>query len=545
MAAATSTTNRWLVLILLSSGFFMIQLDVMIVNIAIPSIIDDLKASLDQILWVLNAYILVYAILLITAGRLGDLFGQRNLFVLGLGVFTVSSAACGLAPNIDLLIAARVAQGLGGALLTPQTLSIITTLFPSDNRGAAFGIWGAVAGIASIAGPTLGGFLVTDASWRWIFFINVPIGLVVVVAGLVLIPDLRPGHRHGFDPIGMMIASAALFLITFGLIEGQRYDWAHVTNAGPLPLPAFVDIRLILVAGAVLAVAFLLWEGRHREALVPLSLFSDRNYSLMNWVVAIVSFAMVGLFLPFVIYLQSVLGFSAMKAGLTMVPMTAATLPVAPLAGKLADRFGGKYLIVAGLAVMGLGIALFDQVAAADSDWYSFVLVGFITGVGMGMTFAPMTTVAMRNISPEMAGAASGVFNTTRQLGGVLGSAIVGAVLQNQLAQHLRDEAVRRSTALPAPLRGPFVDAFASAAKNGFQVGRSQVGAAVPGGLPPQLAHQLQAIAHDVFVYGYLDAMRVTLVVPILAIALGAISCLAVRRRMVNEAREAARPTPA
>ncbi|HEX6547156.1 MAG TPA: DHA2 family efflux MFS transporter permease subunit [Candidatus Dormibacteraeota bacterium] len=516
--------NPWAVLVLLSLGFFMILLDTTIVNIAIPSIIDELHASLDSILWVLNAYILVYAVLLITAGRLGDIYGQRNLFVLGLAVFVLASAACGAAQNTSQLIAARVVQGFGGALLTPQTLSIITSIFPPQRRGAAFGVWGAVAGIAAMTGPTLGGFLVTYVNWRWIFFVNVPIGIFTIVAGLLVIPDLRPGRRHGLDPIGVLLATAGLFGICFGLIEGQRYDWGTVAG--------FLTIPEVIVAGlAIIAVFFAVWEPRQQEPLVPLSLFRDRNFSLMNWVSAAVAFGMFGMIVPLVIYLQSVLGFSAVKAGLTMLPMSLVSMPVAPFAGRLADRIGGKYILMFGLTMFAAGFGLVDWVASTNSQWYDFTLPVMVAGLGMGCTFAPMTTVAMRHIEPRMAGAASGIFNTARQLGGVLGSAVVGAVLQNRLSMALHDQAVTRSAGLPPQFRQQFIDGFSHAAKSGFEVGRGQVGGSLPAGLPPAVAHQLQQLAHEVFADGYIDAMRATLVVPLVVLLVGALSCLAIRRR--------------
>src|SRR5881392_2491755 len=220
-AEPRTRTNPWVVLLVLCMGFFMILLDTTIVNIAIPSIIDALKAPLDQILWVLNAYILVYAVLLITAGRLGDIYGQRTLFAAGLALFTLASAFCGLAQDTNQLILTRVIQGIGGALLTPQTLAMITTIFPPERRGTAFGIWGAVAGVAAVAGPTLGGFIVTTWGWRWIFFVNVPIGAITLVMATVVMPSLRFNRRHRLDPLGTVLVTIGLFLVTYGLIEGQ------------------------------------------------------------------------------------------------------------------------------------------------------------------------------------------------------------------------------------------------------------------------------------------------------------------------------------
>src|ERR671937_1124868 len=275
-AAQTRSRNPWLVLVFLSLGFFMILLDTTIVNIAIPSIISALHSSLDQILWVLNAYLLVYAVLLITCGRLGDLIGQRRLFIAGLTIFTAASALCGLAQDGNQLIAARVLQGVGGAVLTPQTLSIITMIFPPERRGAAFGLWGAVAGVAAVTGPTLGGFLVSYIDWRWIFYVKVPVGIIALFGAFFIVPDLRPGRRHRLDVVGVVLASAGLFGIVFGLVEGQRYDWGAFLGA--------ITIPEVIGAGVIVWVLFMAWEMFQAEPLVPLSLFTNRNYSLMNWV---------------------------------------------------------------------------------------------------------------------------------------------------------------------------------------------------------------------------------------------------------------------
>src|ERR671937_3300073 len=269
-------TNPWVVLLVLCMGFFMILLDTTIVNIAIPSIIDALQASLDQILWVLNAYILVYAVLLITAGRLGDMYGQRTLFAAGRALFTLASAFCGLAQDTNQLILARVIQGIGGALLTPQTLAMLTMIFPPQRRGAAFGLWGAVAGVAAVAGPTLGGFLVSYIDWRWIFYVKVPVGIIALFGAFFIVPDLRPGRRHRLDVVGVVLASAGLFGIVFGLVEGQRYDWGAFLGA--------ITIPEVIGAGVIVWVLFMAWEMFQAEPLVPLSLFTNRNYSLMNWV---------------------------------------------------------------------------------------------------------------------------------------------------------------------------------------------------------------------------------------------------------------------
>jgi EmrB/QacA subfamily drug resistance transporter len=521
---AQARTNPWLVLVVLTTGFFMILLDTTIVNVAIPAMSAGLNTTLDQILWVLNAYILVYAVLLITAGRLGDLFGQRNLFALGLFVFTVASALCGLSQDVTQLILARILQGIGGALLTPQTLAIIASLFPPERRGAAFGVWGAVAGLATITGPTLGGAIITYIDWRWIFYINVPIGIGALIATFLIIPDLRPGRRHGWDIPGVILISAGLFAVVFGLIEGQRYNWGQIASY-PITIPEVIG------AGLFLVVAFIIWERFQVEPLVPLSLFEERNFAVANWIAAAISFGMLSLFLPITIYLQSVRDFTALQAGLTLAPMSLTSMFVAPFAGRLADRIGGKYILMTGISVFAIGTAALTFVAGPDSTWINFLVPAIIAGSGMGMTFAPMTTVAMRNISPRMAGAASGVLNTTRQLGAAIGSAVVGALLQNHLATALHDQAVSHASSLPASFRQQFINAFSSVSSNGFEIGTGQNGAKLPAGLPPAVAHQISILAHDVFVSAFIDAMKSTLIVPIAFLAFTALTTALIKRR--------------
>ena len=530
---AQARPNPWLVLMVLTTGFFMILLDTTIVNVAIPAMSAGLSTTLDQILWVLNAYILVYAVLLITAGRLGDLFGQRNLFALGLFLFTVASALCGLSQTSTELILARILQGVGGALLTPQTLAIIASLFPPERRGAAFGIWGAVAGLATITGPTLGGAIITYIDWRWIFFINVPIGIGALIATFAIIPDLRPGRHHGWDIVGVILATSGLFAVVFGLIEGQRYDWGQIGSYA-------ITIPEVIGAGGFLVVLFVVWERFQVEPLVPLSLFEDRNFAVANWIAAAISFGMLSLFLPITIYLQSVRGFSAFQAGLTLAPASLTSMLTAPFAGRLADRIGGKYILMAGISVFAIGTAGLTYVAGPDSTWINFLVPAIIAGAGMGMTFAPMTTVAMRNISPRMAGAASGVLNTTRQLGAAIGSAVVGAILQNQLGTALRDQAVAQSSSLPATFRERFIAAFSSVASNGFEIGTGQNGATLPSGLPPAAAQQISLLAHDVFTIAFIDAIKGTLIVPIAFLVFTALTTVLIRGMKQPPARQAA-----
>jgi EmrB/QacA subfamily drug resistance transporter len=514
------------VLVVISLGFFMTLLDLTIVNIAIPNMITRLHASFDDVLWVINAYALVLAVLVITGGRLGDLVGPRVMFAAGVAVFTAASAACGLAPSPGWLIAFRAVQGLGAAMLMPQTLAIITMIFPPERRGAAFGVWGAVAGAATIAGPTLGGLLVTAFSWRWIFFVNLPIG-VLVLALTVLIPDLRPGRRHRLDIPGVVLASAALLAICYGLVEGQTYNWGKITS--------FVSIPLVLGAGVVLLAAFLITQRlrQDREPLVPFSVFRDRNFSVMNFVSGGLVIGMMGIFLPFTIYLQSVLGFSALKAGLVLAPSSVISVLIAPVAGRMTDKIGGKYILMTGLTLFAVGMGWSVLIAQTTTPWVDFLVPLIVAGVGMGCTFAPLATTAMRNVDPRMAGAASGVLNTVRQVGTVIGTAAAGALLQNRLVASWGSEAARRVSALPGPVRAKFVAGFRDAARGGLQVGAGQAGVRLklPPGSPPGLLQRIDLIGRDVFTHGFVDAMRWTMVMPVGMLLLAAAACLAITQR--------------
>ena len=529
--------SPWIVLLVMSLGFFMTLLDLTIVNIAIPDMITRLHATLDGVLWVINAYALVLAVLLITAGRLGDLLGQRRMFIVGVILFTIASAACGISPTVGWLVAFRAIQGVGAALLLPQTLAILTTVFPPERRGAAFGIWGAVAGVATIAGPTLGGLLVSAFDWRYIFFINVPIGALVIVMSFFLIPDVRVGARHRLDIPGVLLATLALLAICYGLVEGQKYNWGHITS--------FISIPLVIAAGVVLLGAFLLVQARtqDREPLVPFALFRERNFSLMNWVSGVLSVGMMGIFLPFTIYLQSALGFSALKAGLTMAPASVISMFVAPVAGRMTDRIGGKWILFSGLMLFAIGFGLTAVIATTRSTWQDFIPTLAIAGVGMGCTFAPMTTIAMRNVEPRVAGAASGMINTVRQVGAVIGTAAVGALLQNRLSVSLPAAAASRAGQLPPQARSHFISGFAKSAQHGAAANPGQGNVKLPQGTPASLAGEIHKLASEVFSAGYVTAMHATMIAPIALLVIASLSCLGIKRR-ARPAQQAADATP-
>ena len=518
-----SSTRPWAALFVLALAVFMTLLDLTIVNVAIPSIVDDVRASLDQVLWVLNAYSLAYAVLLITAGRLGDIFGPRNLFATGVLVFTIASGASGLAHDPVQLILARGAQGVGAALLAPQGLPIMTTIFAPERRAGVFAIYGSLAGLAVLAGPTLGGFIVTQFGWRWIFYVNLPVGLLTLALAFVFVPDLRPGRRHRLDLLGVGLATVGLFGVVFGLIEGQRYAWGTVW--------AFVSIPGILGAGVGVLALFMAvqWTRQDREPLLRLTVFADRNYSLMTLVLMVMGFAMVGLLLPLTIYLQSALGLSAVQAGLTVAPMPLASMLVAgPVAG-LAGRFSGKYILIAGLTLLAAGMAYVGWKVQADSGRWTLLPGLVIAGIGSGGVWVPTFSIATRDLQPRLAGIASGVLSTIQELGVVLGSAVVGAVLQNRLATELREQAVIHSHQLPPAARGGFVDAFSRAASDGLQVGRGQTGSSVS--LPADVPSQVAQLAHLVFAHAFVEAMRPTIFLSVALLLTAAAGCLAVRAR--------------
>jgi EmrB/QacA subfamily drug resistance transporter len=526
MSKTVRPSAPWLALAVLALGLFMTLLDLTIVNVAIPSIVDDLRASLDQILWVLNGYSLMYAVLLITSGRLGDIFGPRNMFAAGVVVFTIASAFSGLGQDPTQLILARGAQGLGAAILAPQGLPIMTTLFPADRRGGVFAIYGSLAGLAVLLGPVLGGFIVTHFGWRWIFYVNLPVGLLTLIAAFVFVPDLRPGRKHRLDWSGVALATTGLLGVVFGLIEGQRYDWGTVWSG--------ITIPEIIAAGVlVLAVFFVLqWRRQDREPLLPFAIFKDRNYTLMTLVLMAMGFAIVGVFLPLTLYFQSVLGLSAFDAGIAIAPQPLAMVLLSGVSAALAARYA-KYILIVGLTLFAIGLAYIAWTAQVTSNRWSLVPGLVVAGIGMAGIWTPVFSLATRDLQPRLAGVASGVISTIQELGAVIGSAAIGALLQNQLAADLHSRAVSYSAQLPAQAQAPFVDGFARAAKAGLEVGRGQTGTslALPPGIPAQVAQQIQQVAHAVFTQAFVDAMRPTMALAIAIILLAAVGAVWARNR--------------
>ena len=368
----------------------------------------------------------------------------------------------------------------------------------------------------------------TNFGWRWIFFVNLPVGVAVVAAALKLVPDLRPGRPHRLDLAGVGLVTAALFCLVFGLIEGQRYDWGTVSG--------FLSIPLVLGIGAAVLAIFVIHQARRQggEPLLPFAVFRDRNFTLMALVLSAMGFAIVGLYLPLTIYYQSVLGLSAIAAGLTVAVQPAAMFLTSGVAnGPAGQRVNPKYLVSSGLLMLAAGSAFIAWAAHADSSRWAFVPGLVVSGLGMGFIWGPVFSIATRDLPPELAGVASGVINTIQELGAVIASAAVGALLQNRLAVALQDRAIDASAQLPSAYAGRFVAGFSSAGKGGLEIGAGQTGGNVapPPGASSSTVQHLQSLAHGVFTNGFVDAMRPTLILPIAVLVLAALATFGVRPR--------------
>ncbi|GGG77246.1 MFS transporter [Corynebacterium pelargi] len=412
--------QAWPALIALCVGFFMILLDQTIVAVATPVLQDSLHASYNEVIWVTSAYLLTFAVPLLITGRLGDKFGPKNVYILGMAIFTLSSLACGFAPNMTTLIIARAVQGLGASLLTPQTMSVINRIFARNRRGAALGVWGTTAGLATLAGPTLGGLITSTIGWQWIFFINVPLGVVSVLAVAKWVPRFRPIERS-IDGLSMLLSVVAVASVIVALQEGEREQWGW-------------PIWVLLAFGFLTAYAFVRQQARaeaaSKEPLAPLELFGFRNFSLGNIGIAVMGFAVAGTPLPVMLYLQQVHEYSALKAGLFMVPQALISAVLSPFVGRLADRVSPGRLAALGFSVLSLSFFLlgFAMTLGLAGGWFLGIMV--IQGLGNSVIWAPNSTSTMRDLPHALMGAGSGVYNTTRQVGSVVGSAAVGAVLQ-------------------------------------------------------------------------------------------------------------------
>jgi EmrB/QacA subfamily drug resistance transporter len=386
------------------------------VNVALPSIQRDLNADLSELQWIVTGYALTFAALMLVGGKVADAYGRRLIFVLGIVVFTVASLFCGLAGSGEMLIAARVLQGAGAALMNPATLSIIAATFPPRERGAAIGIWAGVSALALAIGPLVGGLITEHLDWSWIFFVNVPVGIAAIAASFLFIDETRDTTHERLDLPGLATSGLGLFALTYGLIEANTYGWSSTRIVG-----AFV------LAGVSLA-TFVLLERRQRAPMLPLELFRSGTYTGANLVVLLVALAMFGVFFFVSLYMQNILGYSAVQTGAAFLPMTILIILVAPIAGKTSDRIGSRGLMTAGMALIVLQLVMFSRLSADASFWNLFPAL-MIGGIGMALTMTPSAAAATRSVSVDKAGVGSAVLNSARQVGGTMGVAVMGAIV--------------------------------------------------------------------------------------------------------------------
>jgi EmrB/QacA subfamily drug resistance transporter len=422
LAVLVAEENRkWWTLFAVAFGLFMIMLDNTVVNVALPTMERDLHVSLSQLEWVVTAYAISFAALLITGGKLADLYGRRRIFVLGLAVFTLSSLACGLAPSAGFLIGARAVQGVGAAFMNPATLSIITATFPPKQRGQAIGIWAGVSALALAIGPLTGGLITENLNWNWIFFVNVPVGaLGIVVSHLVIRESRDMSAEQSIDLPGLLASVGFLFSLSYALIEGNKHGWSSPEILG------------LFAAAAILLAAFVLLELHQRLPMLDLSLFRIGAFAGANLVAMLVSLAMFGVFFFVSLYIQNILRYSATEAGAMFLPMTILIILIAPAAGRLSDRVGSRWLMGGGMALVGVSLLLYQRVGL-HSDFWTLLPAMILGGVGMASTMSPMTAAAMGAVPVDKAGVGSGVLNSFRQVGGSLGIALIGAIVASYI----------------------------------------------------------------------------------------------------------------
>jgi EmrB/QacA subfamily drug resistance transporter len=451
-----TVAKPWPALWALVLGFFMILVDSTIVSVANPKIMEGLNTDINSVIWVTSAYLLAYAVPLLVTGRLGDKYGPKNLYLIGLTVFTLASLWCGLSGDISTLIIARVVQGLGAAMMTPQTMAVITRIFPPDKRGPAMGLWGATAGVAMLVGPILGGVLVDGLGWEWIFFVNVPVGIVAFIMAWRLVPTLK-NHDHKFDLLGVALSSIGLFMLVFGIQEGAKYDWGTIT--GP------ISVWGLIIAGIVFLGLFIGWQAITKgEALVPLNLFKVRNFSLANIAISGMGFSVTAMTLPLFFYYQLVRGMTPTQSALMMIPMALISGILAPFVGKLVDIVNPRYVAFVGFILMAISLLWTSSLMSPDTAIWLFLLPSGLLGIASSGIWAPLSTTATRNLGPREAGAGAGIYNTTRQIGSVLGSAAIAVLITSRLAAELPAGANQGATGasgqLPEFLRAGFSTAM-------------------------------------------------------------------------------------
>jgi EmrB/QacA subfamily drug resistance transporter len=407
------TRTAW-TFVITSIALFMVVLDNLVVSTALPVIRVDLGASIEQLEWIVNAYTFTFAVFLLTGAALGDRFGRKRMFIIGLAIFTGASAMAALAPSTEWLIAARALQGMGGAIVTPLTLTILSGAVSAERRGAALGAWSGIAGFAVAMGPLVGGAVVEGISWQWVFWLNVPVGLILLPLATQLRESYGP-DKH-LDIPGVVLGGLGLLGLVWGLVNGNSDGWTSPGIVGPL------------VVGAVILAAFVGWELRTKEPMLPMRFFRDRAFSAANGASLFMYFGMFGSIFLLTQFFQTSQGFSPFESGVRVLPWTAMPLIVAPIAGALTDRIGGGRIMATGLALQAIGLAWIAAVTAPDVGYVSLVGPFILSGIGMGMFFAPVAYVVLSAVRPQEEGKASGANNAIREVGGVFGVAVLASL---------------------------------------------------------------------------------------------------------------------
>jgi EmrB/QacA subfamily drug resistance transporter len=412
--------EKVIVLFTMCFALAMAMLDNTVVNVALPTISRDLHAGVSELQWIVDGYVLAFASLLLTGGIVGDRYGRKKTFLAGLAVFTLASVACGLSQNTGQLIAFRGIQGVGAALLMPGTLSIITVTFPPQERARAIGLWAGMSALALALGPTLGGLMIEHLGWQSVFFLNAPIGLIAFLVASRTVRESVSEEQRLLDIPGLLLGTTALFLVTYGLIEANEKGWGSTVIVGSL------------IGSAIAAVAFLLWEMRSEHAMMPLRFFRIPAFSAGNTVAFAVSLGMFATFFFLSLYMQEIRGYSAFEAGVRFLPMTLLIIVTAPNAGKYAQRHGSRIPMTYGLVLAGGGLLVLSRLGTTTSFWLMFPIF-MAMGHGIGATMAPMTAAVMNAVGHQRAGLGSAMTNTSREVGGVFGIALLGTILTTRL----------------------------------------------------------------------------------------------------------------
>ncbi len=506
---------RWLALVVLALSLAIVVIDNSVLNVAVPYIIRDLKTNLSSMEWVISGYALIIATLLITVGRLGDMFGRRKIFIIGLCFFAVGSFIASIAPSIGILFFGEAfIEAIGASMMLTSSLSLIVTEFRGKERAIAFGVWGAVAGAAGALGPLLGGYFTTYYSWRWSLRINVVVAIIAVLGSVFIKEAKGEQDRKGFDFPGMFLSGAGLFSLVFGLIEGQKYGWFHVNNVFKIgswqwPLTQISVIPFAFLAAAILVASFLLWEYRlEKTKRVPLmrpSIFKNISFSIGLATVIIIALGQFGIFFIMPIYLQNVLGYSAFQTGLLFLVSAGTIFVIGPITGFAASKFTPKWIVTAGMFILAAGVLILRSDISVGANVWTLAPGLLVFGIGMAMASAQLTNIVLSSVPHQLSGEASAINAMARQVGTSVGIAIIGMVLVGAITTGVQNN-VRNDVRLPAPIKTKVIDTAGSA---NFQAGE---GSQIAQNVPAEIANAIKFDINDAIVSASKDAVGVAVI---------------------------------